>query len=354
MFLTHTFQPTRTGSRSKVMPKVWRTVAMISSWRRSMSAQVAPPRLMRARVWREERAAGPVPKPLVKPARSRSQAAGSLVWVLPVGQLGMVAASMCRAAAMGVRASRGTMGFLKKEPALRQSGSSSTRSIPFSRRMARTVAATSARVGVGFGGEAALEVGVAEVGCAAGVQSEADAGDDVAVWSVGVKEAGAVAEVAVGGGEGEEGAAGAIEAADGFDGLGDLLSVGADVLDGGSADEAGDAGEALDAGEVAGDGEVDEGVPGLAGGGFEEAVGLLGDAAEGDVEDEAVEAGVTDEEVAAATEDEDGQAALIGPGEGGGDVGFIGDLGEVARGAADTEGGEWGQRVVFADREHAE
>ena len=49
--------------------------------------------------------------------------------------------------AMESTAARGTIGFLKKLPALRQSASPGTSSIPFCRRMERTASRTSAREG---------------------------------------------------------------------------------------------------------------------------------------------------------------------------------------------------------------
>jgi hypothetical protein len=104
-----------------------------------------------------------------------------------------------------------------------------------------------------------------------------------------------------------------VEGADAADDGGDLLAVGADVLNGSAADGAGDSGEAFDAGAVLLDGALDELIPVFASGDAEQDTGLAGvlgtnvllfDAPEGDVEDEAGKAGVGDEEVAAAAEDE--------------------------------------------------
>jgi hypothetical protein len=201
-------------------------------------------------------------------------------------------------------------------------------------------------------GEVLLQVGVAEVGRGGGVETEGDAGDDVAAAVGGVETAAAVAEGAVSGGEGYEGGSFGgveVEGADVGDGVGDLLAVGADVLDGGSADQSGDTGEALDAGDsLLADGE-DEGVPVVAGGdgvldGVGGGGGDGGGAGEGDVEDDAVEAGVGDEEIAAAAEDECGQVVLVGEFDGFDESGFSGDFAEVTGGPADAEGGVRGQR----------
>ena len=54
-----------------------------------MSAAVAWPRLMSARVWREDIPASPIAKPLWKPARSSSHAAGSFTCPSAAGQFGI-------------------------------------------------------------------------------------------------------------------------------------------------------------------------------------------------------------------------------------------------------------------------
>ena len=106
-----------------------------------------------------------------------------------------------------------------------------------------------------------LEIGVAECWCAAGVELEVDAVDDVAVGFVGVEEAGPIAEVAGLFVEDDVSLFFAVESVDGDDSFGDFLPVGADVLDRCAADGARNAGEALDAGVVGGYGVLDEGVP---------------------------------------------------------------------------------------------
>ena len=79
-----------------------------------MSAAVALPRLIRARVWRVEIPALPMLKPLGKPACSSSHAAGSLVWPSEAGQWGMVSAGMLRVAAMASRVDCGDDGVFEE------------------------------------------------------------------------------------------------------------------------------------------------------------------------------------------------------------------------------------------------
>jgi len=81
-------------------------------------------------------------------------------------------------------------------------------------------------------GEVLGEVGVGEVRPRFGREAKGDSGDDVAFPGLGVEEAGAVGKAAGLVGELGEGAGLEVEGADGEDGLGDLLTVSADVLDG--------------------------------------------------------------------------------------------------------------------------
>src|SRR6202020_2181368 len=101
--------------------------------------------------------------------------------------------------------------------------------------------------GRGLAGEVAGEVGVGEFGFGGGGETEADRGDDV--WgAVGcIEDASAVGEAALVGGKIDEGRGFEVEGADGGDGVGDFLTVGSYVLDGGTADGAGNTGKALDA-----------------------------------------------------------------------------------------------------------
>lgn len=205
-------------------------------------------------------------------------------------------------------------------------------------------------------GEAFGKIGVGEVGRGVGGKAEDDGGDDVAAAGVGVEEAGAVGKAAGFVGELGEGAGVEVEGADGVDGLGDLLPVGSDVLDGRGTSEAGDAGEALHAGEVEGARVENEGVPVEAGGDPEVDPVLAGwsgnqRVAESEMEDEAGETAIRDEEVGAAAEGE--EAEVVGPGEGDGfeELGLGADLDEEAGWAADAEGGEGGEVDVFLNLE---
>ena len=140
------------------------------------------------------------------------------------------------------------------------------------------------------------------------------------------------------------------------DGVGDLLSVGADVLDGRAADAAGDTGEALDAADSLLADVEDEGVPVGAGGDcvIDEvacAVGFSG-SVDGDVEDQAVEAPVADQEIAAAAEDED-RAALRSRAKlhGFEELGFGANVAEETGRATDAEGGVGRERDMLLNVE---
>jgi hypothetical protein len=160
---------------------------------------------------------------------------GELDAVIGGGPLRNLRGATPAAAAMLASSSAVTMGFLKKEPALRQSGSPGTRSIPLLRRRSRTAVATSASVGSGMVGEGALQLAVAQARKAVRMQAEAHVRDDVAVGFIlvqrAVEEALAVAKAALGARDIDEFAGLTVQGADGFDGLRDLLTVGADVLD---------------------------------------------------------------------------------------------------------------------------
>jgi len=148
-------------------------------------------------------------------------------------------------------------------------------------------------------------------------------------------------------GEGDEIKGFEIEGADRVDGAGDLLPIGADVLNGRTSDEAGDAGQALDSADSLLAGPEDEGVPVYAG--VDDGETLFGADLVTDVdeEDEAGEAFVGDDEVGAATKGEDWEALPVGEGDGLEEFGLCGDAGEEAGGASDAEGSERGQGDVF-------
>ncbi len=121
---------------------------------------------------------------------------------------------------------------------------------------------------------------------------------------------------------------------------GDLLSIGADVLDGRAADETRDACEAFDTGDTSFGDVKNEGVPIHSGGdsigdaclpGHIVAVAIDVDRSLNlDMEDEAVEAAVADEEVTASTEDEELQVAFAGEGYRFEQLGFGGNFAEEA------------------------
>src|SRR5262249_40570210 len=125
---------------------------------------------------------------------------------------------------------------------------------------------------VGHGGassrldpERGRQLGVADGGSEPALSElEGHLEDDVSA-GVGLEPARAGAEPAGGGGEGGDAAERAVPSTDGGKGLGDLLAVGTDVLDGGRADRAGDARQGLDADPPALDSRCYEGFPRLPG-----------------------------------------------------------------------------------------
>ena len=169
--------------------------------------------------------------------------------------------------------------------------------------------------------ERAGQLGVPD-GCSQAPLTELEGDlEDHVTARVGLEPAGAVAEVALGGGEGAYGAPDAVPDADPGDGLGDLLAVGADVLDRRGADRAGDAGERLQPHPAAADRLGHQVVPSLArrdrdrrarAGGVAGVVDVGVDAAGGDLDDRAVEALVGDDEVGAPAEHEHGLTGLVG------------------------------------------
>ena|SRR5215469_12221754 len=110
------------------------------------------------------------------------------------------------------------------------------------------------------------QIGVFQMWLGGGVEAEGDGSDDVAASVGGVEDALAVGKAALGVGQFHETRGCQVECADRGNGFGDLLPVGAYVLDGSSADGAGDSGEALDAADSLLAGGEDECVPLHAGG----------------------------------------------------------------------------------------
>ncbi len=195
--------------------------------------------------------------------------------------------------------------------------------------------------------ERAGELGVAHRGTeVAQGELEGDLEDDEAT-GVPLEPAGAVAEAAVGDGEGAVRRLDAVPAAHGGDRVGDLLAVGADVLHRGGADRAGDAGERLDAHPALLDRPGDQVVPDLAGGDRDEgaAAGVPGHrhAAGRDPHDGAVEALVGDDEVAAAGDEQDRRAGLVAGADGVDELVGGRRLHPGAGGPAETQGGVLGE-----------
>lgn len=205
----------------------------------------------------------------------------------------------------------------------------------------------------GFVCEMMLEVGVGQVGFCQAAEAKGDGGDDVSIAMDGVEDAAAVGEAALLVREVDEGVGFEIEGADIDDGVGNLLAVGSDVLDGSTADGARDASEAFDtADSLLADCE-DKGVP-VGSGGNDVVDVLVGDERlngliDGDVEDEAIEAGIANEEIAAPAKDKDGKATLAGELHGFEKGGFGADFAEEAGRSADAEGSVGGEGDVLLD-----
>jgi hypothetical protein len=219
------------------------------------------------------------------------------------------------------------------------------------------------RRGVGIFREVALEIRVGEDGTGRRIKAKSNAEDDVAIAVSGVEDAGAIGESAFGVLERDEGGSllmlrVQVKGGHGVDGLGDLLSVGADILYGATADEAGNACETFDAGEI----DLADGLykfiprttrddrggnePGAARRTriFDGSPGL-----EAKMKDEAGKAVVRYEDIAAAAEDEDGEAAAASKSYGFEEMVRGDDGSEIARGTADAEGGVGGEENVFLD-----
>lgn len=115
-------------------------------------------------------------------------------------------------------------------------------------------------------GEVSGEVGVGEVGRGGEVEPEGDLGHDITAAMGRVEDTLTVGEAAGLAGERDEGEGFEVECTDGLDRLGDLLTVGPDVLDGGASNGAGDAGKTLDAADSLFADVEDKGVPVESGG----------------------------------------------------------------------------------------
>ena len=293
---------------------------------------VASPRLVSARVCLVDSRARPSPYPLAKPACSISQAALVLTRPSGCGQAGAPSGT----------ASGSMTGLVKNEPALQVSWSAGVEHHALAAAQAehRLAHLGQRRALADLDAEGAGELGVARPGRrACPGQLEGHVEHDVAA-GVGLEAGVAVAEPAVGVGEGADAAQLAVPDPHGRDGLGDLLAVGADVLDRGGADRAGDAGQGLDADPAPGDGGGDDVVPVLARGdghqhaaarGVVLAVAGVAHAARRDLDDDPGEALVGDHHVGAAAQHQHRFAGGVGGGHRVDQLG-LGGGGDPARG----------------------
>jgi hypothetical protein len=253
-----------------------------------------------------------VPWPFAKPAWSMSQAA--LVLTDPSGCSKRGAPAGSAEACCGER-----IGLVKNEPALQvvgvehhalaaAQGEHGPADVGGRRPLAHLDAEGAGQLGVRDGG---AEVAEGEL--------EGHRQHDVA-HRLGLEPAVAVREAAVGGRERADAAVVAVVRAHRGDRLGDLLAVGADVLDGGRAGRAGDAREGLDTDPALVDGASHDVVPGLARRdrhhGTAAQVGVDRDATRQDPDDGGVDALVGDDQVAATAHDEHRVATLVGDADG--------------------------------------
>ena len=184
------------------------------------------------------------------------------------GELGGTTSPGSRAAsAASVAAS--TIGFVKNEPALRDSGSSGSTTMPLPRRSSITVSRTSAerRALALRDAERARELGVAERRADSSPRASSNCDLEMIQRALALEHARAIREPALRAARTSTSSpVVAIVRAHARDRVGDLLAVRADVLHRRRADEARDARQALDAREPGVDHLRDEVVPHDAGG----------------------------------------------------------------------------------------
>src|SRR2546422_221330 len=138
--------PQKTGSGVRWTPKRFSTAACSRRAKATTSCARAPSWATTARVWRVERPIGPSVTPRANPACSMSHAAESFTRPSVRGQRG-IAGSPARASTAASSAAE-MMGFVKKEPQLLRFSSRGASTMDLDRRMAITLARTSASVGV--------------------------------------------------------------------------------------------------------------------------------------------------------------------------------------------------------------
>ena len=281
-----------------------------------------------------------LPWPLWKPARSISQAAEVLTRPSSSGKRGGRSGARCSSAANASadedrvgeeRAGGDRVGVVRVEHHALAAAQAEHRLAHVGERRALA----------GLHAERARELGVGErARQLAALERERDREHDPAP-GVALERARAVGEAAVGGRELGDLAGRAVERAHGRDRLGDLLAVGADVLDRRRADRAGDARQALDAREPLGDAARHERLPLLPRGDGQldapVALALL-DAAREHAHDRARPALVGDHEVRAAG-DEQHVVALRRLDE----LRLAARLDDRAGGPAEAQGGELAQ-----------
>ena len=158
----------------------------------------------------------------------------------------------------------GSTGFLKNDPALRQSGSPGTISIPLARANLATASRVSATLACLVPAKCRFKSAYSNVGRAAGSKRIGHAQNDEPSALAGVEDARTIGEAAGLATQFANLIIFEIEDLDRLDRLGNLLPIGADVLHRRAAHAARDPAQALDAGAVGQDGVRDEAIPGFA------------------------------------------------------------------------------------------
>ena len=191
-----------------------------------------------------------------------SQPAESFTRPGPAGQRGTSAAvattpSATARAARRSATSTATIGFVKNEPTLRRFGSPASMTMDLRRRSASTASRVARERRRARRDRARRRARGSAASARRRAQAEGHAEHDVALGRA-PERAVAVGEGARRGRQLDDRAVAAIDDAHGADRLGDLLAVGADVLDRRRAREARDARQALEPGQAARDGLGDE------------------------------------------------------------------------------------------------
>src|SRR5262245_44156847 len=184
-------------------------------------------------------------------------------------------------------------------------------------------------------------------------QRVSDGRYDITVTSLGVENARSVAELALGIAQFDKTSDEAIKSANGNYRLVHLLPVSADVLNGRAADTARNPAQTFDAGQIALDALANELVPVLAGlGRKDDLIAFVAprDAFERHVNDQTGEAFVGDQRIASAAENEERKALFFGERKRLEHLIFGARFGEKARGSADPQRGQWGERNILLNQ----